>query len=177
MIRTREQINRDRARLSELLVQERTRQEMREVIKSETGRELSISTITSDLAQVRKGWLSTQQENYDYYISQELVRLKTLEREAWDQFMDSDKGFDTKHIVEALRKEEMVEVSKTTKKSGRKDLAILKFIADLQKERRKLLGLYPQPDNQTVNNVIVMKGYSQVSPRDWPDAPQKVIDG
>jgi hypothetical protein len=154
--------------------------EMRDILHQETGISLSKSQISKDLAHVKKAWRAEQFKNYDELMNIELSRIDALERSIWIALRNQAQPKHRKEIDRARRKvadgdEEAYKMVITKTKKVVEDTAVnasyFAQIADCQKERRKLYGLYaPQ---ESVKKVTIVKGYADVSPEDWPS----VIEG
>jgi len=181
--RTPDQILRDRQRIAELKMQSYTDTEIAEVITEETGTSLSRRQITYDVMKIREAWLTAQRDSYNAYITMELARINALENSIWQAMRESSTGR-IKTVIERVMGELSDDVSAEdremiisrvieTKESVAINPAYFTQIADAQKERRKLLGLYA-PQELHINKIITTKGYIGVSPNDWPDA---IIEG
>lgn len=186
--RSDRQIEKDRTRTAELMLQGYTQREIAEKLYQETGVKLSETTIQNDIAAIRKEWTKTRQETYDEWINMELVRINTMENELWRAWRASCND-NEKEVVERVRRAfdededdfDLVvrKVTTTIEKSGGVgNVAIIDRIMDAQKERRRLMGLYaPARLGIDINkkSEIIIKGYKvrEVSPDAWPD----VIDG
>jgi hypothetical protein len=120
-------------------------------------------------------------------MNQEFDRIDSTEKEAWRAWRASC-GDNEREIVEQIQREiedsggsELV-VSKVTniidKSKGVGDPRFFDKVIALQKERRKLLGLYaPTKLGIDINkkSELIIKGYAikEVSPDAWPD----VVEG
>lgn len=180
--RTKDQLSRDRMRVSELLLQQYKRREIISIIKKETGYELSSQQLTTDIRIIRESWLAQSDVNYDAMINLELARLDSLEAELWRQLRNSDNPTVREIVDEYVRgepgesDEERIErvvqkVSRMTQ-NNQVNPTFFTHIINVQKERRKLLGVYaPSRLGIIVNQEITVKGYKGVSPDDWPSVP------
>lgn len=192
------QIVNDRRRIATLLLQGYTHSNIRDILETETGISLSRRTITNDVAAIRKDWQEQQREDYTALINQEIERLSAAEIEAWRAWRSScgDKEQETIEQVARYIKPEagyvpdpdeynlMVKnVTQVIKKSGGVgDPRFFNIILDIQRERRKLLGLYAPSKvgvNVTSKTEIVVKGYAvqSVSPDAWPSLADGIIEG
>jgi hypothetical protein len=195
--RSQDQILKDRERVAELVLQQYTNAQIADIIGSETGLYLSPSQIGYDINKIRQKWRDRQQENYDARVNQELDRLDALEKELWqawrasggeklkrtvEQAWQSISGNDFDHIFNRRVNKAKEEIARiiTTTETQVGNPAFLNQIIEVQKERRKLLGMYaPSRMGIDINNnqTITVKGYMLVSPDDWPDAPAQIVDG
>lgn len=175
--RTTDQIVRDRARISQLMLQRYTHEQMRILLHDETGVELSRVQITGDVKAVRNSWRKVQHENYTALMARELSRIDSLETVLWEEMRaEADRGAD-KQIIEEVRRiikdteESKLVVNKVTK-MVQNTYINPKYVAQIiecQKERRRLLGLYA-PTQIGIHKEVVIKAYTNISPNDWPDA-------
>jgi hypothetical protein len=179
--RSNDQLDHDRSRVAELWLQHYTMGEIAEIVTRETGRAVSQNMVQNDINSMRKKWQLKQTINYDALMNQELKRLDTLEGELWRAIR---RGLDpkTRVILEKMARqaesdgeEQELFLKKVTEiaDSGVDNPGIFAQIADVQKERRRLLGLYAAK-NINVNQHVTVKGYRVVSPDDWDD---NVIEG
>lgn len=179
--RSNDELDHDRSRVAELWLQHYTMGEIAEIVTRETGRSVSHSMVQNDINTMRKKWQLKQTINYDALMNQELKRLDTLEGELWRAIR---RGLDpkTRVILEKMARqaesegeEQELFLKKVTEiaDSGVDNPGIFAQIADVQKERRRLLGLYAAK-NINVNQHVTVKGYRVVSPDDWDD---NVIEG
>lgn len=192
--RSKTQIVHDRKREAELVLQGYTQQEIRDALENETGISLSLSTIRADLDAIRKDWMLERRDNYDMLINQELSRCDSTEREAWRAWRASCSDSERK-VIEEVAKElanedediEMVVNKITTiidSNGGVGDPRLFDKIISVQKERRRLMGLYAPArlgiDIRQKNEVII-KGYAvkDASPDVWPaleDGDKYIVD-
>lgn len=124
------------------------------------------SMISRDLAKLRAEWAEKRVDNIDYLVNRELARIDHLEGELWEALEKTGKTITRTHPDGS--------VTRIVEDSG-KNAALFDKIHSVQKERRKLLGLYAPALNLTAN--IEVKGYKIVSPDDWPGQDSKVVDG
>jgi hypothetical protein len=179
-----------------------TQKQIQDIINNEGGHDLSISTIRNDIEFVKNDWRNKTLANYDELMNRELSRIDSTERAAWGAWRASCNDSE-KEVVERIAKEiegevegdvdiEMVVdkiITTTSKSNGVGDPRLFDKIITLQKERRKLLGLYaPTKLGIDINkkSELVVKGYAvkDVSPDVWPDIvegeviePEKLGDG
>ncbi len=181
--RSKDQIIRDRKRVSELILQGYTHQQVADTLAEETGLQLSRSTIRADVEVIRRDWLEERRDNYDLLINQELSRCNSTETELWKAWRLSCNVSEKKIINEVAKQLEdgqddleLVVAKVTTildSKGGAGDPRFFDKIISVQKERRRLLGLYA-PARLGIDirqkNEIVIKGYAvkDVSPDVWP---------
>jgi hypothetical protein len=186
--RTKPQIEFDRMRMADLLLKGFSRNDIRNIIEDETGVSLSLTTIRNDIKAIRKEWQKERVESYDEMVNREESRLDALESELWGAWRSSCKD-DEREVVEKLAKQvaddpdqiELIISKVTTTRNDKKgvgDTKIMAQIIDVQKERRKLRGLYAPATlgvNINTKSELTVKGYGHpnVSPDVWPD----IIDG
>lgn len=193
--RSEDQREHDRQFAIKLAVKGFTHREIADILHQETGRKLSRRQVGYDIQKVRERWLNEQIEEYDYLIKEELLRLSALEEEMWEAWRASKSNITQERVEKIARQareeagediddDELVSlmVSKvvTTTTDSVGDKGFLELIFKTQQERRKLLGLYsPARLNIDVREekTLNIKGYHTVSPDDWPDQGQKIIDG
>lgn len=169
--RTREQRQIDLHRISQYLFMggDITQKQIAELINS--GRpesdHISRSQVTRDIGKLRDEWAEQRVDNMDFLVNRELARLDHLEARLWEVL-----GISEKHRKEIIRSN-----AGDSEKDIVEDLppnpAIFDKIISVQKERRKLLGLYSTAVNLVQN--IEVKGYEVVSPDDWDDG--RVVEG
>lgn len=183
--RTKAQIEHGKALITELTLKQYTQSEIIDILEQETGIRLSQQQVSYDLQKVKKEWLKSTHENYNYLMQRELARVDALEAEIWHAMRDSVKG-KAKSVIEQARRK--VSEASDEQDEAEYEMVIVKtqeileensvnpsYFAQIQacqQERRKLLGLYA-PQQIGVQKTIVVKGYKKVSPDDWPD----VIEG
>lgn len=169
--RNKEQILEHRKIISRLMLAGgRTHQEMADELEKETGMKLSRRQITYDVNKIRDEWQNEKINNYDELVRRELLRLDETEEALWRAVRAAAEGTTErviKKINEAPSEEEprIIKEVVETQKPGSPSAALFSQIIKCQKERRKLLGIYRQVDTNVQINV---KGYSVVSPDDWP---------
>lgn len=151
--------------------------QIRDMIAEETGIELSVGQVGSDIRYIRDGWMKRHDINYSALIVQEMARLDSLETELWARMRDSAtpkvrsvierwaKGVNLREMSEAELDGLAAKITETTE-AGSVDPRYFSLIADAQKERRRLLGLYA-PETKNINQKVLIKGYKEVSPSDW----------
>jgi hypothetical protein len=181
--RSKEQIIRDRIRIEELALQQYSNQEIRDILHKETGIHLAVQQINYDRNKIRKQWRERQHKHYDELMSIELSRIDVLERSIWNALRMQVEPKKREEIERAARKvadaegEEEYKLIITKTKNVVEDTAAnasyFAQISDCQKERRKLLGLYA-PQLIDVQKKVVVKGYAEVSPEDWPSSPSTI---
>lgn len=191
------QILNDRRRTAELLLQGKTHQNIRDILEQETGISLSRRTITNDVAAIKKDWMEQQRASVTENTNRELDRLDFTEAKLWHQYeasCEDDIQETVEQIARYLKEEDgsmsdeyNLRVQKVTqyikKKNGVGDMRVFSMILDVQKERRKLLGLYaPSRLGIDVTNKteIVIKGYAvqEASPDAWPSLPhENIVEG
>jgi hypothetical protein len=193
--RTKDQIKRDRMRVSELMLQGYSHQDIADTLERETGIKLSRRTITADVSIIRKDWLAERRDNYDMLVNRELARCDTTEKTIWEAWRASCSGSERKIVEEIAQQlsdeEEDIELAinkvttimDTKGKAG--DPRFLDKILQVQRERRRLLGLYA-PARLGIDirqkNELVIKGYGvkDASPDVWPSLEESngnVIEG
>ena len=170
-----------RLRISELLLQHYDKSEIIATIKEEFGYELTGAQLRLDIDAIQLGWIASANLNYDLMMNQELARLDALETELWKQLRKSAEPkvrevIDRlpRKIAEELTEEEVgyiIAKVQSTKESGAINPVYFSRIIDVQKERRKLLGMYaPKHTKVDLVHTVNVKGYNIVSPDDWDDA-------
>jgi hypothetical protein len=196
--RSKEKLISDRNRIGELILQGYSHQEVADMLTQETGVSIARRTVTADVAVIRKDWLESRRDNYDALINQELDRIDSTEKELWKAWRASSSGTERKVVEEIARQlsdedssEEEFElvVSKVTTvldtKHGVGDVRFFDKIISIQKERRRLLGLYA-PARLGIDlrqkTELVIKGYAMAdaSPDVWPsleDGVDHIIEG
>jgi hypothetical protein len=186
--RNKNQIAVDRARIAQMLYTGMGASAIQRQLTRETGMELSLSQINYDIQKLREEWRESRAETYDEMVGQELQRLDVLEGMLWQALRNSldpdeitvvDKRM--QKVAEGGDDEEtraVIRSIKETVKSSKADVAIFKQIESVQKERRKLLGLYA-PQMSITRQEISVKGYHTISPDDWdePEDDKDVIEG
>ena len=194
--RNKEQVNSDRTRVSELMMQQYSHSEIAAILAGETGIQLSRRQITYDVNKIRQDWLSRRVDNYDAIVSEELERLNVTERLLWDELRHS-KSDKVRRVVEQLRhgkkKAEpgsgevelepdevmfIARITETIDKSNTSDIQLWHLILDCQKERRKIRGAYAptRSDVDIHKTTMLVKGYASVSPDDWDDPIEGVFE-
>jgi hypothetical protein len=193
--RTKDQIIRDRTRVAELVLQGYSHQDIADILRKETGITLSRRTISADIAIIRKDWIKERRDNYDLLVTQELARCDSTEKELWRAWRASCNGSERKMVEEVAKQfsdaSEDIElvVNKVTTimdtHSGVGDPRFLDKIISVQKERRRLLGLYA-PARLGIDirqkNELIIKGYAvkDASPDVWPEletGEENIIEG
>lgn len=178
------ELTKHRERISELLLQHYTKAEMKAIILEEFGIELSTYQLNRDIEHIQMSWIAQMTVNYDLLINQEIARLDALEAELWRQLRRSGESR-IKEVIDRLpiRVKDNLEdedvryiISKiqTAKEGSQVNPIYFSRIIDVQKERRRLLGMYaPKRTEVALHHTIEVKGYDIVSPDDWDD----VIEG
>lgn len=189
--RTDDQKRHDRTLAMMLHLQDFTYREISAIIERETGRSISPRQVGYDIQHVRDSWKEMRLDNYQRYINEELTRLDSMEMELWNSWRKSQKGFEREKVEKVINDtiDENPEASTdlivkrvvTTTETGAGDTKYLQLILDVQKERRKLLGLYaPAKLDIQSEHTLNIKGYYGVSPDDWPEPgsePELLDDG
>lgn len=177
-------LTRHRERISELMLQHHTKGEIVEIINQEFGITLSRRQVQNDMKIIQESWLRAMNVNYDLLMNQELARLDSLEAELWRQLRQSAEP-QVREIIDrfpARVKEELSEEDvefvitkiQTQRQTVPINPAYFTKIIDVQKERRRLLGIYaPSKAEVAMHHTIEVKGYDVVSPDDWDN----VIEG
>lgn len=190
--RTEDQTRYGRKRVAELALQGFGPTRIHEILVSE-GHDLTLRQVSYDLKRVRENWLVAQEEAFEELVQKELFRLDMMERELWESVRLSTRGTTRTTVEKIVKKrwgdeesddvvvtDEELElminrITETTEEKSAPDPRYLSQIIEVQKERRRLLGLYA-PKKLSITEEI--KAYAIVSPADWPQAaPPKVIDG
>ena len=177
-------ITKHRERISELLLQHYTKSEIIEAISQEFGVTLTRRQLDADVQRIQSSWISSMNINYDLMINQELARLDSLESELWRQLRKSsepkvreiiDRLPDT--IKDGLSKENVeyiISRVQTHKETTPVNPVYFSRIIDVQKERRRLLGMYaPKRSEVAMHHTVEVKGYDVISPDDWDN----VVEG
>lgn len=158
----------DLYRISQLLFKGGyTQAEIAEIINEGRAKENQISVVTvgRDIKQLRNMWSERSIDNMDFLVNRELARLDHLEAELWKAIGVTRRKIHTVKSTTNNGDSETETVEELPPNPG-----IFNQILSVQKERRKLLGMYL--NTQKVVNVE-LKGYSIVSPDDWPE----VVEG
>ena len=187
--RDRNQIEADRARLAQLLYTGMTYSEIATQLSRETGISLTVSQIAYDVKKLREEWRSTRLGTYEAMVEQELQRLDVLEGMLWQALRDSTKPEKIKVIDKRMKKigddpnsdeaKAIIRGIKETIKTLKADPKVFHQILEVQKERRRLLGLYA-PSVSLHQQTISVKSYQVISPDDWDKTelgPKDVVDG
>jgi len=184
-----DQIQRDRSLIATWTAQHYKSEEIVVLLESETGYKLSPRTIRKDQMEIRAAWRETQRDQYQALVNQELVRLDALEQEAWEAWRGSKTGSRETKVVEEMARAMMESVVKdestemfiskirNTTQNKEPKVQFLTAIHEIQKERRKLLGLYAPAEvgiNVNKRSELLIKAYRTVSPDDW-DSEEKHI--
>lgn len=195
--RSPDQVTSDRALVATWLLQGYEQQEIADRLFEATGLRLSREQIKYDISKIRRDWMQKQESSYDALVNQELARLDALEAELWRAMRESAASKERRTIEEIARKVKdaaelddtqynlFVDRVSTTIEKGQVNPAFFTQIMEVQKERRRLLGLYPATRmglDIHKREEIIIKGYGRapqtgliVSPDDWPDAD--VVEG
>lgn len=182
--RTKDQLSRDRLRITELLLQTEPRKNIIAIIKSENGYELSPQQLSTDIRHIRDSWLVKSDLNYDALINMEIARVDTLEAELWRQMRNSSDPTVREIVDEYIRSgspddedgiERVIQKVSTMTQTNPVNVAYFGQIQKVQIERRKLLGVYaPARLGISVTQEVIIKGYDSISPDDWPEPPLKL---
>jgi hypothetical protein len=177
--------NQQLARISELMMQQYTHQEITDILAQESGIRVTRRQISRDAAEIRQNWLSTRQETYEAMVNQEMQRIDSLEKEIWKALRASigeRKKIVVEKVARALKETDDVElaVARVVESTEFADInpSFFDKIMECHKERRRILGLYaPGKLGIDVNKyeTVIVKGYATVSPEDWPS--KDVVDG
>lgn len=140
-----------------------------------TGRSLTRSAITKDLAKIRKATVEGMVDDMSIVVAEELLKLNDLEKTVWKMLYDSQDNVKRRIIDKVVRENEdgeMEEIIKTIRVieefSGEFALKCIDKITVIQKERRKLYGVYAYSAIEQERTVDVeQKGYVNISPDDW----------
>lgn len=177
--RTSEQIEMDLADVSDLWLRKMTYAEIAEFMSEKRGVIYTERMVGLDVERLRERWTTSVFDNYNAYINQELNRIDALEAELWRAVRDSAEGRTRDMVTNYVNGEGDItgqQIMKAIEKSGITP-RFFDQIIEVQKERRRLLGLYPDK-SVTVKLEHKVKGYKTVSPGDWPDNhSDKVIEG
>lgn len=156
-----------------------TAKEISSFLEVKTGKKLQPSTIGHILAKQREHWRESNRQDTEYYIQQELDRLRMMEREAWRQY-EACGGTLQKEVVNRLFDEDdtLIQHSVTieTKDDPSKAIQWFDRLLRIQTDRRKILKLEKVIHLEA--NVFAVKGYSGWSPDEvWPDPPKELNGG
>lgn len=193
--RSKSQITRDRRRIAELALQGYSQRKISDILEYETGTKISRQQVANDLVQIRKEWRKEMVTDYNLLMNQELERCDILENELWEAWKKSTRDIERKITEEVAKliddadsaggeKEYDMIVSKITTIADNNQMNpnILNQILQVQKERRKLLGLYA-PSKVGINlyseQVVRVKGYAPTASPDhvWPSLEDGIEDG
>lgn len=182
--RSKDERDRDRARIAELMMLGYNHDEITELLFQETGLQLSRRQITYDVGVIRDRWRETQITNYHQVVNEELSRVDALEKEIWKALRAGMS--ETKLRTISKIKELISELSDTEEDVERIVSRIRPFIEiygvnptffaqilATQQERRRILGIYAPATVRgavDVTHTVTVKGYKNISPDDWPDA-------
>ena len=75
---------------------------------------VSQSTISRDLAVVRRQWLKEASKDYDAKVAQELAKIDAVELEAWTEWKKSKERERTKRMIKESRKGEVIQAIEET---------------------------------------------------------------
>lgn len=184
--RTEDQKRHDRTLAMMLHLQDFTYKEIAAIIQRETGRSISFRQVGYDLQHVREQWQDTRLDSYEKHINEELARLDSMEMELWKSWRQSQNDAVKTRVEKVLSEADadadpeliIAKVVETTE-AGPGDISFLRLIIDVQRERRKLLGLYaPAKLDIREEHTLNIKGYYGVSPDDWPEPgdEQEMLD-
>ena len=178
--RSKMQIQVDRALTMDMVLQGYTHQQIADAVFESTGTRLSRKTIGSDIVVIRRQWLEKQQDKYNFLINRELARMDMVEGEAWQAWKNSCAPLEQKTIEEIAKAvdddfELIVDrVVTMTRDKNVGDPRFLNTVLEIQKERRRLLGLYAPSKlglDITKKSELTINGYGAVSPaRSTPPA-------
>lgn len=171
-----------RERISELLLQHHTKSEIIEIMHIEFGINLTRKQLDGDITTIQRTWIHSANINYDFMINQEIARIDALEAELWRQLRRSAEP-KVREIIDRLPNRDalsdedvdfIVAKIQTQRETVPINPVYFTKIIDVQKERRRLLGMYaPSRSEVSMHHVVEVKGYDVVSPDDWDD----VIEG
>ena len=175
--RTPEEKQRDLTILADLWYRNPTQNHyaLTEQFNQITGRTLTRSAITKDLKKIRMAAVEGMEKDMQIVIAEELAKLDAMEKAYWNLFYDAQNNVKRRIIDSIVRENEdgdMEEIVKSIRVieefSGEFSLKILNSISDIQKERRKMQGVYAYSAIEREREVdISLKGYMTVSPDDW----------
>ena len=121
--------------------------------------ELHHSSVSRDLAVIRKQWKETSVRDFNSDTQQELQRLSIIERECWAGWERSQESRETSVDEQiATGKDEAGRVLGRLKKAIRKeqkvgDVAFLTGVLKVVDSRCKLLGLYPSDADSASSQI------------------------
>lgn len=180
--RTQDQILADTDLALSLSLQKYTYDQIQQAILKEHGHEISISQIKYDLKKARKALKVSQLKKTEKLQAIEMARLDELERLAWEEFRRYRGAEEVRTVLE--REAQRVEGTnehvlmdtreKITREGSVQHLAWFDRVVAVQKERRRLLGLYSENINLNVEKkeTRVLKAYISFDPgQSWPAPP------
>lgn len=146
-----------------------------------TGRTLIRSTISRDLRKIKKAALEGMIEDMQIVVAEELLKLEQMEKALWKIFYDAQDNVKKRIIDKVVREnddgemEEIVRGIRVIEEfSGDFSIKTLDKIMDLQKERRKILGVYAYSALEVEREIDTeKKGYVKVSPEDWDNRSEE----
>ena len=177
--RTSEEKQRDLTILADLWYRNpnQNHYELTERFNEITGRTLTRSRITKDLNEIRRAAAEGMVQDMQIIAAEERAKLDAMEKNYYKLFYDAQDNV-KKRIIDSIVREnedgDMEEIVKSIRVieefSGEFSLKVLNAISDIQKERRKLLGVYAYSAIEREREVDVeLKGYMTVSPDDWEE--------
>lgn len=172
--RSPSQLKRDLARESKMYLHGASQEE----IAAELG--LNQATVSRDLATLQGEWAQLALRNLDQRKAEELARLDTIERAAWQAWERSCENatIETKRVKgknsidgSRLRADEMEQITRTEGRTG--DPRYLQVIHDCIKRRCEILGIdAPKKDSGFGDITLnVVRQESRPADEPGPDAP------
>ena len=150
---------------------------LRELFTQEVGRSITLDKVRKYKDEILRSREQNKIMASDDVVDFELRRIDALEQTLWEAFSTS-KMTKKREVIEKIARESkddpgvidlIVRNVKVYKEFGPGDIKILAQIADLQKERRKLLGAYAASSMQHNVEVRIVKGFIDISPSDWDE--------
>lgn len=150
---------------------------LRELFQQETGRSITLDSVRKYKEEILRRRPTNKITASDDVIDFELRRLDAFEQTLWDAF-EVSKMSKKREVIEKVARESkddpglidlIVRNVKVYKEFGPGDIKILQQIADVQKERRKLVGAYAAGTMQHNVEVRIVKGFIDISPSDWDE--------
>lgn len=186
----------DRETIAQMFLEGRTTDYIAAHFLREQGRELSTALIAADWNAVRKQWAAQRSEDVAVYMSEELHAINRMLAEAWDRYnevskslknksfaqkrtttMDEDIEVDADIKMMTARKMKTSEILRSREQAFKEQAFWWTRIEDLHRQRQKIMGIGRAGmtffiDNRQTTNIAAVKGYSGVSPDDWPEPGQ-----
>jgi transcriptional regulator of heat shock response len=147
--------------VSNLLLKGATFSEIRETVLKEHDKDFSIDQIKKYRDTCHQIWVNELTANFDEVLSKDLARIDYQERVLWEALEESKKGKRRIHTERTNSSGEAKSVTFSSENESEDvelsgiDMKIFEKIMELNKERRKLLGIYaPERKDAPASNNI-----------------------